>query len=182
MKNLNSLVTYVENDNSNLNDEINYLDNYLLDIKAVLENKNQSLSENISELELLKSGDIYNLHDPTYNEVRNFILSDTTDEHEYISGIYDCKNFAKDVNNNAKNLGIRCCFVFLYFYDTDTGHVIVGYNTIDRGMVYVDPQNDEFVENLVVGNEYWTECVIPSGPYTYEDVPNDTIKEIIIFW
>ena len=70
----------------------------------------------------------------------------------------------------------------IYFYDTDAGHGIVGFNTVDQGMVYVEPQSDEWVKNLEIGNDFWTDCIVPNGNYYYEDAPNDTIKEILLFW
>jgi hypothetical protein len=173
--NLNSLITYYEN-------ELNRINNQLSNLKENLEQTNLSLQENISELEKLQSGNKYELHDPTYNEVANFIASDTTDEIPYDSETFDCEHFSQLVNNNSENQGMRCAYVILYFYDTNTGHAIVGFNTVDRGMVYVEPQSDEWVENLEVGNDYWTDCVVPNDDYYYEDAPNDTIKEILIFW
>ena len=175
MGNLNSLVTYYENEIDNLEETLSRID-------SQLEQTNLSLQENISELEKLRSGNKYELHDPTYNEVANFIASDTTDEIPYDGETFDCEQFSQLVNNNSENQGIRCAYVILYFNDTNTGHAIVGFNTTDRGMVYIEPQSDEWVENLEVGNDYWTDCIVPNGDYYYEDAPNDTIKEILVFW
>lgn len=175
MGNLNSLITCYEN-------ELNRTNNQLSDVKEELEQTNLSLQENISELEKLQSGNKYELHDPTYNEVANFIASDATDEIPYDSETFDCEQFSQLVNNNSENQGIRCAYVILYFNDTNTGHAIVGFDTVDRGMVYIEPQSDEWVENLEVGNDYWTDCIVPNDDYYYEDVPNDTIKEILVFW
>jgi hypothetical protein len=140
------------------------------------------LQQNISELEKLRSGDNYSLHDPTYNEVLNFIENDKTNEKNYIEDVFDCEQFSQQVNANAENIGIRCAYVIIYFYDTDAGHGIIGFNTVDQGMVYVEPQTDEWVENLKEGNDYWTDCLVPKGNYYYEDSPNDTIKEILLIW
>ena len=51
-------------------------------------------------------------------------------------------------------------------------------------MVDIETQSDEWVENLEVGNDYWTDCVVPNGNYYYyyEEAPDDTIKDILIFW
>ena len=180
--NLESLITYFENETDNLNEELSDVNNQLSDVQQELEQVNQSLQENISEVEKLRAGDKFDMHDPTYNEVANFIASDTTDEIPYNNETFDCEHFAQLVNNNAENRGMRCAYVTLYFYDTDGGHAIVGFDTIDKGMVYIEPQSDEWVENLEVGNDYWTDCVVPKGNYYYEEAPNDTIKEVLIFW
>ena len=70
----------------------------------------------------------------------------------------------------------------MYFDGTDTGHAIVGFNTVDRGMVYVEPQTDEWVENFKIGKQYWTECIVPNDGYFYEDSAHDTIREILVYW
>jgi len=49
-------------------------------------------------------------------------------------------------------------------------------------MVYIEPQFDEWVENLEPGNDYWTECVVFNGIYEHVEDPNDTIREILVFW
>jgi len=180
--NLNSLITCYENETDSLEEELNKINNQLSDVKEKLEQTNLSLQENISELEKLQSGNKHELHDPTYNEVANFIASDTTDEIPYDTETFDCEHFSQLVNNNSENQGMRCAYVILYFYDTNTGHAIVGFDTVDRGIVYIEPQSDEWVENLEVGNDYWTDCVVPNDNYYYEDIPNDTIKEILVFW
>lgn len=182
MNNLESVITYYENETLNLNEELSSTNDRLSGVQGELEQTNLSLQENISELEKLQFGDKYQMHDPTYYEASRFIASDTTDEIPYNNETFDCEDFCQQINNNAENRGIRCAYVVLYFYDTNTGHAIIGFNTVDRGMVYVEPQSDEWVENLEVGNDYWTDCVVPKGGYYYEDAPNDTIKEFLIFW
>jgi len=179
---VSNLTTYFENEIYDLQEELNTTNTQLSDVKKELEQINLSLQENVSELEKLRSGDKYELHDPTYNEVASFIASDKTDEIPYDNETFDCQHFAQTINDNAENRGIRCAFVIVHFYETNTGHMIVGFNTVDQGMVYIEPQSDEWVENLEVGNEYWTDCVVPKGNYYYEDAPDDTIKEVLVFW
>lgn len=182
MGNLRSYVSYMEDTTNELNEEIEEVNGLLSDVGEELELTNISLQENLSELEKLKSGDKYDLHDPTYNEIVSFIAQDKTDEEEYIEDVFDCEQFSQQVNTNAENIGIRCAYVVIYFNGTDAGHGIVGFNTVDRGMVYVEPQSDEWVENLEIGNDFWTDCIVPNGNYYYEDAPNDTIKEVLLFW
>jgi len=182
MDNLESVITYYENETLALNEELSNTSNRLSEVQQKLEETNLSLQENISELEKLQSGNKYQLHDPTYREVANFIASDTTNEIPYDNETFDCEDYSQLINNNAESRGMRCAYVVLYFYDTNAGHAIIGFDTVDRGMVYVEPQSDERVENLEVGNDYWTDCIVPKDGYYYEDAPNDTIKEILIFW
>jgi len=182
LENLNSYISYIEISKDLLNQEIVDIEKDLSNLTDELYLTNISLKDNLSEIEKLKSGNFYELHDPTYKEVANFIEQDKTDEQEYIDGVFDCEQFSQQFNTNAEQIGIRCAYVVLYFEGTDAGHGIVGFNTIDQGMVYVEPQSDEWVRNLEIGNDFWTDCLIPNGNYYYEEAPNDTIKDIILFW
>ena len=164
-----------------LEDEVNSSKEQISSINGKLELANTSLQETNLELEALKSGTKYNLHDPSYNEVSSFMSSDTTNEIPFDSDTFDCENYVLEVNNNAEAQGIRCAMVVMYFDGIDVGHAIVGFNTVDRGMIYVEPQTDDWVENFEIGNDYWTDCVVP-GNYVYSEKPYDTINEILIYW
>ena len=93
----------------------------------------------------------YTIRDPTYEEMVDFIRKDRTDEREYIEGKYECRHFARDVCNNAEDEGIRCALVLVDF--EEGSHAIVGFNTVDKGFVYIEPQTDEEVE-IEVGKKY----------------------------
>lgn len=135
----------------------------------------QQLAENISEINLLKEGDVFNLHQPTYLEVLEFLEEDKTDENEYVDIIYECDEFSQDVNSNAELLGIRTAVVLIEM--EGGGHLIVGFNTIDSGMVYFEPQCDEQVFNVEVGNDACDDCNMCFG-YLY----NHIITSINIYW
>ncbi len=182
LSNIESAKDFFQNENENLNSEIEELTQNLLLLQNSFKKLNTSFQENLTELESLRNGNDYNLHDPTYIEVLTFISEDQTDKISYDEETFNCQHFASIVNNNAQNIGIRCAFVLLNFYDTNAGHAIIGFNTLDRGMVYIEPQSDDFVEDLEIGKQYWTECVVPSGEYIYEDIENDNISEIIVSW
>jgi len=86
--------------------------------------------------------------DPTYDEVKSFVRKDTTDRLRFARA----HDFSATFKNNAYESGYRCFYVWIYFRDGT--HAIVGFNTTDRGIVYVDPQTDEFVKNLRVGVDF----------------------------
>jgi len=121
------------------------------------------------------------VRDPTYAEVLKFISEDKTDKMEYIEGEFVCHDFAYMFKNNAYQKGYRCFYVHIGLLDG--GHAIVGFNSTDRGMMYIEPQNDYFVE-LEVGKNYWTECVILPPGYHYYESPsyNDTIVHFKVYW
>ena len=127
-----------------------------------------------SEYNLLKSGDKYNLHDPTYDEMIDFLERDKTDENSYIDVTYDCSHFTRDVNNNAEKDGIRCAYVVLEF--NIQAHAIVAFNTVDSGLIYVEPQDDKIADTVEVGMTYY-DCF---GSTLL--VVNDTIITILVYW
>jgi hypothetical protein len=179
---LNGVILSYEQSTERLNAEINMKEDTIFQLQNLLVDTNASLSQNVSELKKLRYGSWYTQHDPTYLEVVRFIQKDTTDLFTYNETYFNCMYFAQYVDINVERQGIRCALVVLYFNGTDAGHAIVGFNTSDKGMVYVEPQSDEWVQNLVVGNDFWTDCIVPNGDYYYDETSNDTIREILVFW
>ncbi|MEM2175466.1 MAG: hypothetical protein QXI58_07610, partial [Candidatus Micrarchaeia archaeon] len=61
---------------------------------------------------------------------------------------------AIDVCKNAKNKSFDCHIVELIFKESEGSHVIVAFNTIDRGMIFIEPQNDREVK-VGIGVRYY---------------------------
>jgi hypothetical protein len=78
---------------------------------------------------------------PTYAELVAFIEQDTTDANDYLEHSligYVCADFAEDVHNNAEAAGIRAASVSVEFEEGGEGHACNAFDTIDRGLVYID--------------------------------------------
>jgi len=99
------------------------------------------------------------LRDPTYDEAIAFINSDKTNENEHTQD-YVCYDFTADFDSNAFQVGYRCGFVYIEF--TDSAHSIACFNTTDRGLIYIEPQNDEIVD-IAVGQIYLDEIIVKMG-------------------
>jgi hypothetical protein len=115
----------------------------------------------------------YTLRDPTYQEAVSFIAQDRTDEKAYIEDVYVCSHFARDVGNNAEEKGLRCALVDIRY--PDGGHSIVAFNTIDKGLVYFEPQFDDEVKVII--NQSYSQLnnyLKPAG--------DDTIRDILVIW
>ena len=189
----NSLYSNDINNNLNgLGNKLNDASNELTISENMLEDKKNELSsiknqqsstesklEKIdNDLNFLRTGGRYKLHDPTYSEVLNFIRKDKTDRNEYTAD-YTCAYFSMDVSNNAEKQGIRCAYVEVNY--ADISHAIVAFNTIDKGLIYFEPQHDVQV-HLEIGKRYY-KCLDPlPGYYWPEPDYDDTIQKIIIFW
>ena len=124
----------------------------------------------------------YTIIDPTYDEVLEYLEIDRTNENEYVDSIYNayvCSHFARDVCNNAEEIGYRCAFVELRY--PASAHAIVAFNTPDEGLVYFDPQSDYRVRPIEGENFY--KCIEPEPGYYYIPPPfDDTITDIIVIW
>lgn len=83
----------------------------------------------------------HTIHDPTYAEMTLFLERDDTNKTEYAEE-WNCINFSISLIANATLQGIRCGFVTLDF--DQILHAVVAFDT-DRGMIYIDPQDDTVV-------------------------------------
>jgi hypothetical protein len=108
------------------------------------------------------------LENPTYAELMAFLKGTTlfpvlTDS---------CVDFAANLNNIAEEMGIRAGCVFLvYSYPQGGkwGHFLNCFETIDRGIVYIEPQTmKDVTREVVVGKLY--------------SFGRQVIKEIVIIW
>ena len=124
----------------------------------------------------------YTLRDPTYAEAVAFMSQDSTNGNEYDEsdyGVYVCTHYSRDTNYNAEIAGYRCAFVELRY--SESGHTIIAFDTIDKGLVFFEPQSDELVVPEI-GKRYY-QCVIPKpGRYYPEPSFDDTIRDILIIW
>jgi len=116
-----------------------------------------------------------NLRNPTYKELMDFLARDETDLKPHIEDEYVCDDFSAEVNYNAELEGIRAAYVYLSFPGLGR-HAIVAFETIDRGLIFIEPQSDREVE-LVIGEPFpWYQV----GAWTRDY--DDPIIEIQIIW
>ena len=107
------------------------------------------------------AGTGYTIRDPTYQEMIAFIASDKTEKNDYSSD-YICFDFAADVKNNAFLGGYRCGFVYVTFPNSD--HGMVCFDTIDQGLIFIEPQDDRILPVIVgeplFGNVNWDDTIV----------------------
>lgn len=141
----------------------------------------KSTADNLqANLNRMATGYGYIFKDPTYQEMKSFIAADRTDLKLYDRNNYNCSDFSADVILNAAKQKIRCAYVTIN-YAGDIGHAIVVFNTSDRGLIYVEPQEDEEV-NLQIGKNYY-QCIIPKPGYYYtKPAYNDIIVRFTVIW
>jgi hypothetical protein len=118
------------------------------------------------------AGTGYNIRDPTYTEMLNFIAVDQTDKNTY-NLTYDCHDFTRDVLENAFILGLKGGYVYIEF--AESAHAIVCFDTVDKGLVFVEPQSDDLM-SVAVGIHYWDRAIYEEPEY------DDTIVQFDIIW
>lgn len=95
----------------------------------------------------------------TWMELVSFIEADHTNWNNYDPDNYVCLDFAIDLVENAGKQNIKAWVVGVYFYDDDIGHAFTGFETTDRGMVFIEPQTDIPYINVTIGKllcDAWT--------------------------
>jgi len=75
---------------------------------------------------------------PTWHELKSFLIADTTDKNEYLPGIRVCSEFAAELHNNAEKAGIRAAWVALDLENDSEGHALNAFETTDQGLVFID--------------------------------------------
>jgi hypothetical protein len=117
--------------------------------------------------EILQTGKA--LINPSYQEMKDFLQRDLTDHHSFegaFPGGYDCENYASDVVNNAEAESIRAAMVILEY--EKGGHAVVAFETTDRGLIFIEPQNDK-------------EIVVKEG-VQYGGIWGEIIKKFVVCW
>ena len=170
----------VENDLNDINDNLNIVNNQISTINNEINQVIEYLNENISELEKLQSCKRYEMHDPTCIDVAKFLINDKTSEKLYDDDVFNCANYAQEVNNNAEAQGIRCAYVGVNL-SGGIPHACVAFNTTDKKIVYYEPQNDKIVY-LETGKDYWSDCMTVPPGYYYERDPDWIIEGFTLYW
>jgi chaperonin cofactor prefoldin len=126
---------------------------------------------------------------PTWAELKSFILADKTDSNPYIVPTYTCADYARDVYDNAEAAGIRAAFVAVKFQGQSTGHALDAFVTTDQGLIYIDcsgiapgqagPANNDSTVVVKRSTEYQPQFIIPQG-WVYS--PMGIVDTIAIYW
>ena len=128
--------------------------------------------------------------DPTYSELVNFIKKDKTDQIQY-SDDFVCADYAELVHNNAEANGIKTAWVAISFYDNDEGHALNAFNTLDKGLVYIDstggtevgPCSYDRLIGIEIGKPMWYyELYKCNDDYYYPPFISSKVESIDIIW
>jgi len=86
------------------------------------------------------AGRSYTLRDPTFSELEEFLKNDETETLRWSPEGYSPVDLAAKLKENAAKAGLRCGLALVYH---EAGLSILNcFNTVDKGIVYVEPWND----------------------------------------
>ena len=133
------------------------------------------------------------LLNPSWEELKDFLYEDDTDDMEYVYPTTICYHFAQRLQKNAKAAGWRCAIVevrlegypdwYDYGIPSSTGHALNAFETTDKGLVYIDctaapgySGNADKIVDVKVGEQYTPESIFPSYFQYWESM--GTVVEI----
>jgi len=93
-----------------------------------------------------------NATNPSWEELLHFLRNDETEQHPYVVGVFICADFAETLHNNAEKMGIRAAYV-----SVNKDHALNAFNTLDKGMIYVDVGGLDTVAHVAIGEKYTLE-------------------------
>jgi hypothetical protein len=112
------------------------------------------------------------------SQLMDFIEEDITDQYLYDSETFVCADYAENLHNNAEKSGIKSAWVGITFLNDDSpGHALNAFETIDKGMVFVDCTSEDSIAYCVINEEY-LRFTIDGEYFSVFDV----VKSIQIFW
>ena len=160
-------------------DELTLTESELTSTKADLSQTQLMLANTEEQYQRLTTGFGYVYNDPSYIQMMRFLNDDQTDKRTYDENYYNCYNFATDTANNAKKQNIRCGVVYIIY--RSGAHAIIAFDTLDKGLLFYEPQSDEEVK-LSIGEHYY-QSIVPD-PDHYYDPPayDDTVLSFTISW
>lgn len=130
--------------------------------------------------------------DPTWEELKAFLLNDKTDELVYVKDVFMCLDFAELLHANAESAGIKAAIVTIGWVNKDIGHALNAFNTTDRGLVYIDatgsiegssdPYPRDKVMEMNIGDINMYQAVFPCEGCTEIGFGIDIVKSIDVQW
>ena len=127
---------------------------------------------------------------PTWARLLDFLRNDRTDERAYVSGVYMCGDYARDVQNNAERAGIRAAYVAI---DLSSGnHALNAFKTTDRGLVFIDctgllasepgPSNCDKTVDVRLGKRYVPKSLFPESGWSVTWENMGTVRDVEVYW
>jgi len=109
---------------------------------------------------------------PSWEELKAFLLRDGTDSKHYDIRTFVCADFAEMLHNNAEAAGIRAAYVAVElgpcsYYPVGGGHCLNAFETTDQSLVHIDCTgsnqgvNADKIVEVKIGKDYVPRSIFP---------------------
>lgn len=115
-----------------------------------------TMQKNVTKLKTIAKAE--KLENPTWQELKEFLEQDDTDKLPYKPEEFDCTGYALILRDNARTRGFRCAYVEVEFAN-GKGHALNAFQTIDKGLVFVDVTESDKIAYVKIGKPYGLICL-----------------------
>jgi paraquat-inducible protein B len=151
-----STKTNIDSALSSLNQKLNTQDERIDGLVSVfkdLEVKTNNIEKNVQNLtEQVNTISERAIKIPTLEIVKEFLEEDDTDKQKYEEDKFTCVNYANMFVDRFLKKGYYSCVAYLL--STNSAHTIVAIKTLDYGKIYIEPQSDQIIYNINIGDNY----------------------------
>ena len=116
-------------------------------------------------------------HNPTYEELMDFLAKNDIDKRDYEYPTYTCGNFATDLHDAAEKEFIRAGIVVIISKENGFFHAFNVFKTVDEGYIFIDCTSDGSKD----GAEDFGDCIAEFGMdgYTITSIENPKLTTTI---
>jgi hypothetical protein len=137
---------------------LNELDKDLVVLESEIEQKDieiETLTESHNkQVEKIKELPLFNMN-PTHTEVVSLVRRNKIDEVPYDDDNFNCVEYSFGLIKGFLEEKIHACITWIIFdEEAEASHAIVAVNTSDKGVIYIEPQEDKIIYNMDMKDNY----------------------------
>jgi cell division protein FtsB len=121
-----------------------------------LQQLNTKLEQEIKQMDVQFEQKIESMsaidYNPTFNEVKE-VLRNYENYKEYDEEEYNCVDYSQALVKEFQENKIYSCLTNMYLSGT-YGHINVAVETSDKGVIYIEPQDETIIYELNSGDDY----------------------------
>ncbi|HLC56042.1 MAG TPA: hypothetical protein VJJ23_02285 [Candidatus Nanoarchaeia archaeon] len=118
------------------------------------------------------------------NNLTNAITNASVHSNRYNATIYDCDDFANDLERNLTARGYDATYTYLIHYNADnttkSSHAVTDVHVPDGSILFIEPQTGKII-NLDIDGDGKVEARVSPNPYKHGYLPTDDNAKITIY-
>ena len=133
-----SLIVLFSINEINNKKEISFYENKIIEL-------NKTINE-YSNMDIIE-------YTPESSEVEKIVNELNLSNKEFIEEDFNCVEFSHSLIKELRKNNIYSCITEIYFYGGNA-HANVAVNTSDKGLIYIEPQENLLIYDLKIGDDY----------------------------